>query len=318
MIFHNSKSAEKQTCFITCILFSVIISLFSSGCSFFPSIKKATKKLTFNLADEGLKKKIGITCFEDSVLQDTLSFKKIFSEDIIKSISDECSEIITVKISAPNGFNHLVDSLSPVSGQVNNLALADRGRRLGLSAIMIGSLVDIKVDKERSGILWFKDTYDYEQLQVLVEVYDTETGAKLIDENYFYKTDISNLKSDFVYGKKKISISATNHAIRQIAAMAGEDICDSLYRLPWKGYIISTEGQKFIISSGKRAGLAPGEILDVYDTGSIIKGVEGRQFLVPGSKAGEIKLTTVYADNSEAVLVSGKVAGIGSTVKRKN
>ncbi|MEJ2657873.1 MAG: FlgT C-terminal domain-containing protein [Desulfobacterales bacterium] len=60
-----------------------------------------------------------------------------------------------------------------------------------------------------------------------------------------------------------------------------------------------------MINSGERSGLNSGDLFDVYDSNGIFEGAGGQRFFVPGLKTGEIKVTTVYPDAAEAILVSG-------------
>jgi len=203
------------------------------------------------------------------------------------------------------------------SEQIDNLVLAKTGRRLGLNAIVTGSLMDISANKETRGILWFKNTYNFIRFQIVVEVYDTETGAKIFDDSFddeiqVDETDIDNLRTG-----NTNEIPALKDALLNAVIPIGEKICDAVNIQPWKGYVFSSVEDKIIISSGKRSGLIFGDKLEVYDNESIFEGKDGRKFFIPGLKIGEIKITALYPDRAEATLISGKSIKVGSTVKIK-
>ncbi len=209
--------------------------------------------------------------------------------------------------------------LSLETGRFDNLALAKAGRRLGMNAIVTGAFIDIKVYKEKQGLLWFKDDKNFLRVLISCEVYDVETGAELLDESFDYEVGIDETEFASIKAEKIKDTTALKDSLAYIAEVMGEKICETVGILPWKGYIVSTVNDKIIISSGRRAGLSRGDILEVYESGKIIQGKDGRRFFLPGLKTGEIKITEVYPDNAHAVLVTGDAtkAGTGSSVRIK-
>lgn len=290
-----------------------------AGCSPFPTIKKTTKKIThiFNFSDKKLKKKVGIALFENQSLITGLNFAETFPDNLAEAIKETCPAILLVKPGDAGCPDLLVELPREVSGRLDNLALAKTGRRLGYDAIVTGALMDIKTNSKKHGILWFKDTDYILQLKIMVEVYDTETGAKLLDESYTDEIKIDMSESEPIMGKYRYDPSAINDAILHVAKIIGRKICESLNSQPWKGYVISIKGNKVAVSAGSKAGLEVGQILEVYDSVKTIEGANSRKFFIPGLKTGEIKITAVYPDRADAISVSGKVVWTGSTVKLK-
>jgi len=95
-------------------------------------------------------------------------------------------------------------------------------------------------------------------------------------------------------------------------------ICDTVSVLPWKGYVASITGDKNCnFCWKKKTGLFSGDILEVYDSGKIIQGKDGQKFLLPGLKTGEIKLTNIYPDKAEAVLIKGDKIKPGDSLRIK-
>ncbi len=149
------------------------------------------------------------------------------------------------------------------------------------------------------------------------EVYDTQTGAKFLDESFTYESEIDGQVFESIKAKKIKDITALKNALTHIAEAMGEKICDTVGVLPWKGYIVSIANDKIIISAGRRAGLLRGDVLEVYESGKIIQGKDGQRFFLPGLKTGEIKITAVYPDKAHAVSVAGDKIKTGSSVRIK-
>ena len=149
----------------------------------------------------------------------------------------------------------------------------------------------------------------------MVEVYDTETGSKLLDENYIHEIEVEEMDAQTIREKKEINTPGILEAIEEIGEEMASNTCDVIGEEPWKGFIVAVNGDTVTLSSGQKAGLKTGQRLNVYSRGDIIEGKDGRRFFLPGMKTGEIKIVSVLADQSEAVSVSGETPTRGASVR---
>jgi len=265
---------------------------------------------------------VGISFFENKTNFYDPNLEDNFNKDLTRSIHDEAgSNIVLLELAAAD-FNESSGQLPKlISGRIDNFALIEKGRQLGLSAIITGSFMDIRPVRETRGRL-FKNMYDAVRLAVNVEVYDTETGTKLLDESFIRVSDIKKVEEDdfLEFGsagpRKEINLAALNDAMQSVVADMSEKISETLKKYPWKGYVTSIDQNRIILSSGSKIGLLPGNKLVVYDR-KTIEGLGGHQYYIPGSKTGEILIIDVTPDSSEAVLVSGTVVKEGSSVKKR-
>lgn len=287
-------------------MFLLVAVSMAPGCSSFSTIKKTTKKIARDLKspDGDINKKIGIALFDNKTFYNNQRFEEFFFTNLASTIKEACSDILLVRSGDTGCPAFLTDLPVQPTGQLDNLALAKAGRQIGLNAIVTGSLVDIKAVKEEHGFLWFKSVSNIVQMQMVVEVYDTETAAKLLDEIFSCEIEVNEQEFELIKSKKAGGITGFKNAFMHIAGVAGEKICDTVAMQPWKGYVVSISGSKIIISSGRKSGLISGDILEVYAGEKIINGNNGQRFFVPGLKTGEIKITTVYSDKAEAVSIS--------------
>jgi len=319
MIFHSIKNSFEKVPVVFCFCCLLLWVPLIAGCSKYSAIKKKTIQIAHDIktSDEDLKKRIGIVIFENRTLFTDQDFDELLQSHFTKTIKTECPDIIVFEkgdVGYPDNFIKLPRKLS---GTVDNLPLIQTGRQLGLNAIVAGCLLGIRKYEEDRGILWFKDVHTFIRVQVMVEVYDTETGAKFLDESFSDEIEVEVMESELMEPKQEINIPAIRDSIGRMAAEMGESVCDAVGRQPWRGYIISAPEDTFIISSGEEVGLKPGDILEVYDTGKLVEGAQGQQFFIPGPKTGEIEITAVYPEKSEAVSVSGEGIKAGSLVRTK-
>jgi hypothetical protein len=291
-----------------------------TGCSTFSSMKKKTNRIIrdYKAPDEDLKRRVGIAFFKNKTPFVGKGFEENFVKDLVEAIKTSCQDILILEPYDSGYPDYLVNLPTKTSGLIDNFDLAKTGRHLGLNAVVTGALIDIKNHKKTRGILWFKNVHNVVQVQVMTEVYDTLTGAKLLDKSYTHEIQLEDVFYDSIDRTSEISTHTVNEALKSIAEDMGENICDVIVLQPWKGFITSTFAEKVVISSGEKVGIAPGDIFEVYNCNGVFTGVKKHQFFVPGLKTGEIKITKVYPDRAEGVCFSGQNIQPGCSIRPKD
>ena len=156
------------------------------------------------------------------------------------------------------------------------------------------------------------------QVQVAIAVYDTETGAKILDESFIHEVEVEELDFEESVNNSETNAIIFKEAFEKVASSMSEAVCDAVKSQPWKGFLIAVNDNEIIISSGERVGLKQGDILEVYDISNVFQGAQGQRFFIPGLKTGEAEITAVSADKAEAVVVSGDPIKPGSSVRLKD
>lgn len=318
-MFRNSGHYRLRFHFIGVIFLLLVYVLLFTSCSLFSSIKKAPKKISrsFRGSGGGLKLKIGITPFKNATFFVNPELEETLKQTFAETIRTKCPDILSLKPGDDRYPDILMNLPTLATGGVDNIAMATTGRQLGLNAIVISSLINLTEKKEERGIMWFKDFRFFVQIGISVEIYDTETGAKVLDENFIREIEVEEEDFELIKVKNKINLPAVTDVLMDITRDMGAKTCDVVSDQAWQGYVISVTGDKIIISSGEKVGLSPGKQFEVYDSGNIIEGAGGHRFFIPGNKTGRIKIISVYPDRSEAVAVSNQGIKEGNSVRLK-
>jgi hypothetical protein len=284
------------------------------------TIKRTTRSITrtITLDDQDLIRSIGLFNFENHSLHESWDFQQIFHKGLPDYINDTCPGVL-VADPGPGSFLNLVKKPPRLeTGIIDNYSLAVLGRQLGLTAIVSGSLEDIRILDELRGVWLTKDTHHLVQVFIRVEINDTRTATKLLDETFKRQIEIDDFEYQLIQQSDKIDLPELNETLNKLLTDVGDSICDTVKDQPWTGYITKIDGEKFIIPSGTLTGLKLGDILEVYDSSRIIEGVGGQRFFTPGLKIGEIEIVAITEDKTEAKLIDGKDIATGSTVRRKD
>jgi hypothetical protein len=306
-MFQRVISFAAKVYLIVGILFLLLGIVSITGCSTVSSIEKSTKRMVrdFRAPDSDLKKRVGILLFENKTTLVNKDVEQKFIKDLSEIIASSCPNILLEKPGDPDYPDDLTRVPRTESGRIDNLALAKTGRQLGLNAIVTGALITITPNKRKQGLWWMKDTHYFVQVRIATEVYDTETGAKLLDESFVHEVEVDEMDLESVQADSEMNSLIVNEAFGAIADKMGEKICDAIVSQPWKGFIASVDSNKIFLNFGENIGLKIGDLFDVFDSSIIFEGLEGHRFFKPGVKTGEIKITAVYPDTAEAILVSG-------------
>lgn len=262
-----------------------------------------------------LNKIMGVTVFEDKTVYGAMGFEETLSKELVQNIKKNCHEILFLKsgnINYPLTFAKLPKL---ASGSIDPYKLCEAGRQLGLTSILTGSVIDIIASEESRGILFWKKTVPEISITVRIELFETETGTKLFDENYTYKADSDKAGTELAKSGKLDAVFL-KMALKHYMSSSANSICNIVNEQKWKGFISSVSGNTVTISSGRNLGLASGTIFEVFGN-NVINGVENRKFIVPGLKIGEVKITKVFDNSSEAVVISGSALKEGYTIKPK-
>lgn len=284
------------------------------------TIKRTTRSITRTIVldDQDLIRSIGIFNFENNSLRDSWEFQKIFHKGLPEYINETCKGVF---VSPPESGSLLYMLKKPPkleTGINDNYSLAILGRKLGLNAIITGSLEDIRILDELRGVWLTKDTHHMVQVFIRVEVCDTRTATKLLDETFTRQIEIDDIEYQIIQESDKIELPQLNETLNKLLTDVGDSICDTVKDQPWAGYITRIENEKLIISSGTRTGLKLGDVLEVYESDRIIQGVGGQRFFTPGLKIGEIEIVAITENQTQAVVITADEIKVGSTVQRKD
>jgi hypothetical protein len=298
------------------VVFFVVIALVV-GCS---GISRKTRSITrgFKQQDENMVKLIGMAPFNNRSRFSDPNLETNFSQTLRDDIKTACAGVHILDAGTTNFPAFLGDLPRQDQGGIDNLELAKAGRQSGLNAVLTIVLTGINSFEADKGWWFFKKKRYFIRTQMKVALYDTETGAKLLDEIIGRDIEVELFDIEPLENRQRFDVFLLEGAYEDFASTIAERVCDALTLEPWKGYIVSVTGDKIILSSGQGSGLQSGQVLEVFDSSQIIEGADSHRFFMPGPKTGEVTITAVYEDSAEAVLGTDSVARKGNVVKLKD
>ncbi len=289
-----------------------------AGCGAFHRAAKTAKSvvtLDFDGSDDGPGKRLGAIHFNIARSPGTDAHSALLRDELLRAVQKEQPGVTIVAPGDDRFPQEVVDLLTPSKGRLDNLALAEYGRRAGLNAVLRSTLVDVSADREPRGLL-FKDMEYAAKVFAFVEIYDAGTGAKRLDESVSDEIEIDETAYMMIRDGRPGDVSELEELVKDIAEKAGEKVCEALKRQPWQGYVDAVRDGKIFIKWGQDAGLKPGMTLHVYDLGKTVDGIGDQKFFVPGEKIGDIRITEIFAESAEAEAINDSGIVPGSPVRK--
>ena len=296
-----------------------LLSLILLSCATYDKVKhqtvRSTKKITrIRWGANKYPKKVAITPFRNVDEQLSPQIAEMARKQMREVLAKECSKAILIKPDDPN-FPELLHQIPrKPSGMVDNLLLAQLSRPLGLNAIVTGNLVAIRREQKDKGWMWFRRTRHYVRAQIRTEVWDTETGAKVLDQGYGKPIKLDEIEYEEGRPLDANAEEKVAEAVLRATTGIAEHICDAIYELPWSSYVIGIENDQVLIASGETVGIKAGDVFNLFENEEIITGAAGQHFYKPGKNCGQIEVVNVYPEYAEAAIIKNDGIKVGNTV----
>jgi hypothetical protein len=258
-----------------------------------------------------LRQTVALIGVESSLPSVQAGFADHFRQALPGFLKKDCAEVVIDEAAAVKTPPRLP------SGLLDGYALAVLGRQRGVNFFLIGTLVDVRVKDEPKGFWLWKDTRYSIQTVVRLEIVDSATGAKILDDTSRTETEIDSLKYEEIEQFKNIQLADLTPAITTLFRKGGKLVCTAMHSLPWQGFVVAAERGRITLSTGSRAGLSGGRMLEVFNIGPVFTSKDGQRFLSVGEKVGEATLTTVDENRAEAAFGGWERLKEGGTVQVK-
>lgn len=320
--------ALRQICFrrrhpVLSVALALGLVGFYWGCSTIKDTTRSTartltdtsRKVTgaFTGAGSDVRYKIALIGIGDQPAGSPSSFPSFFQKALAEHLKADCSECI---VDAAVG-EILKSPPRLASGQLDGYAMTFVARPSGLNFFVVGTLSDSRLTDEKTGFWLWKDTRYKIRAVLRLEVIDTSTGTKALDETLSGEAVIDELRHQQLQDGGPLPFSEIEPILKQMLPEARYRVCSAIRSQPWQGFIVGVEGSRITVSSGSAVGLSPGRLLEVFGSGRMIESSDGRRFMRPGDRLGEARVSSVTPDRAEADLVQPFSLGPGGVVRLK-
>jgi len=198
--------------------------------------------------------------------------------------------------------------------------LVQEGRRLGVSAVVIGRITKIIFRQRGDEVGLFRQKQSLAAVDIEVKIFDVQAGREIsatarsgeASSNSLVALEPENLESPTYRSE------LTRMALRDAMNRLTPDIVRSVEKMSWKSKIAKIIGTKVYLNSGRASGLIGGDILRVLTAGDDVYDPDSGAFL--GRTSGQLKGTLevvdfVGEDAAVSVIHTGGQFTEGDTVR---
>lgn len=216
---------------------------------------------------DGLKR-VAMVVYEDASLQRPPEIRNYVLGNLPHILSQTCGNLIL-----PGGESGLVISADAlprlITGDIDNYALAESGRALGLNTIIIVRLMQVNSVQKYRGYAWWRQAHTYVTFDVRVEVYDTVSAVKLVDGSGSRQVQIDENLYTIIQQNNgvvpmELLMSAFNEFVQTEMAPI---ICTAVNAIPWQAGIYGNGQRLYRVPGGAAAGLVTGDAIDLHTHG---------------------------------------------------
>jgi hypothetical protein len=191
------------------------------------------------------------TFFNDAAVAET------FRTPFLEALGGFCSDLsltVPAEDGSPAG---LANPPRQPSGRIDNLELAEIGRRYGVHAGILLRDISVTAEERPRGVLMFRNiVYDL-SVRARLEIYSMATGAKLADELLVRRETVDWEEYDAVRTRDGRRVYELPGMMTALSRQAAERACDAIRKEPWRAFVMDVDGNRGVLSSGREAGLAP-------------------------------------------------------------
>jgi len=268
--------------------------------------------------DDDLIKKVGVHQVNNWSGYTAPDFETVQTRRLAELLQAETKDLIIIPPGTPEAPELLTRLPRTPENAIDNLEVALQARKAGLNALVVASLIDVRDRRQEKGLWWFKDVFDEIEMTINVEVYDSQTAAKILDERFIHRIEADMpLAMPGQPPASALPLQVIEEIEEKIWPDVVRRIVDEMVVIPWVGFIQTVSDAAVTLTAGAESGLEAGDVLDVFDSGRIIEGVGGGRFLVPGAIIGEIEVASASPGRIEARILSGDriTPGLAVTLK---
>jgi hypothetical protein len=249
-------------------------------------------------SDQGYVKRVGLGVMHAPSTELGRESARLFAQSVAATLQGQVARLKLLKAWEDETIKEAIDLLKSNTIDV----AAARWRTDGFQGIATAALLDVRLVSEKTGIFWFRKDRYFVEFEVVLDLYDTHSGAKLVNEVAEMSLKISQEDYEALQSGTVLHISDLDESLADLANEFGEEAAEALQNHPWQTSIISTDADHIVLAAGRSSGLQVGDRLVVYGGNKLIAGESGK-YVLPGEKIAEVDIKQVDEHRSNAVIL---------------
>ncbi len=194
-------------------------------------------------------------------------------------------------------FKLLREELAKVSPKIKSTEerIVVAAMRLGLNTVLTGSLTNLGVKYDKTGIYGFRENEPFARLELNMKLIDVATGVLLAEHALDSKLEMTPVQGTNILHGQPFPPKIVDELQAELVPPAVDWVVKKVNAQAWTGFILAVDGKQVKTTVGRDTGLSVGDILVAYAKGERIRSGSGRILTMPGPPVAKLKLTKLEA-----------------------
>lgn len=271
-----------------------VLGLFLAGCGMGKAVTDYVDS-----KDAGIRKRVVIAPFTSAVKEQQAQADALHKS--LREALGRSSGLVMVDIA------ELQEEMARVEPEVRHpeeRALT-AGRRLGLTAIVAGNLVDLSIQYKLKGIYGFRDNKSFLGLEAEMKVLNPGTGTVAGQVSQRREQEVDDIVAEGIKNGAAPDPKLVAKLMEEVTKASQEYLATTIGSQPWVGSVLEVAGDRVRINLGADGGLGVGDTLTVYGVAERLRTAGGQEIALPGSVVGRVRLVEMGRHSSWAVALEG-------------
>jgi hypothetical protein len=294
------------------LLLSLLVLLFY-GCGISSSYRSAEQKTIrdFSVSSK-YRKTVGVLVLSNTTIFSSAQVAGPFMDNFISSLESNATDVILIVPGEADVPPFIGNPPRLANRDLDVFALSAQARQAGINTVVSPLLMDIRLRKRNTGFWFFKDVAYSLQIQTAAAAYDAATGARLALGILTDEVDIDEDQADFIRNGQEVEVDDLVEVAEEMGQELGERMGDAVKSSLWVSAVVSVEDRSCVIAAGSDVGIEVGDWFSVLDGSTVLIGLQGQRYTLPGSKIGEVTIVRVAPRQSFGAPESGEIPPAGS------
>lgn len=273
-----------------------------------PTVRKEIKDVSFTARkeDSGPRKRIMILPFLDENENRPQNLRDGAREDFVRELN-RGGEVIAI-----DSQELKLDVSSHVKGGEYAMAdLAKAAQGLGVSALLEGKVIDLKVKRSSDPVGVFRQLKTTFEAKARVRIVNTRSGQEIFNTVKTVTVEEANVRvAESVEADRFFTANPEilENLLKEAFLDFSGQIVTALDKLSWEGRIAAISGDRVFLNVGRISGLQVGDVLKVSDEGDEVFDPQSGNYIgkVPGRMKGTLEVVSYFGqDGAIAIIHSG-------------
>ena len=295
------------------VMLLLLMALSLSGCGISSSYRSSSQKTIRDFSGSSkYRKSIGVLALSNTTIFNSAQVSSPFLAAFLSSLESNASNAVLMVPGKAEVPQFLWNPPRIANRDIDVFTVSGLARQEGMNAVVSPVLMDIRLRTRNTGFWFFKDVAYSIQIQTAAAVYDAATGARLALRILTDEVDIDEDQAGIIRNGQEVQVDDLVEVAEEMGEELGEQMGDAIKASKWLSTVASIEGTSCLLMAGSEAGIEVGDLFSVLDGSTILTGIDGQRYIVPGPKIDEITINRVSPRQSSGTPESGKIPPVGS------